>query len=335
MFTKYFIKLSTTNIKDLKGSSFQILKYALSRDIEVYRVFSDKRILVLKKDSKQVWIDTSLTSKTNPVGMRIARNKHLSKKFLKKLGYPVAPSINMQSNDDCTQISNQAISEIGFPLVVKPLRAAEGKGITTNINNKDLLLNSIQSALKFDKKIMIEKHIAGDYYRITYVADGAYAVTKNLPAYITGNNSNTIRELISIENINNKERRGRGKLKKIKISEKTERFLASAGYTFDSILPKNIKIPLCFSGFDGGEYINVTKKAHPYFIEISKQISESLGLPIVGIDIVSQAINIHPKLNNGVIIEINGTYPDILFHNKPTYGEATSLIPNLIDYLFS
>ncbi|MDR3559519.1 MAG: hypothetical protein P4L62_02820 [Candidatus Pacebacteria bacterium] len=331
MFTKHFIKMSAENIKNLKGTTRAILKYALSQDIEVYQVFPDKRILILKKDDKNVWLDTSLTSKTNPVGMRIARNKQLAKKFLKELGYPVPPSKTISGPENVDYV----IKELSFPLVAKPLSAAEGKGITININDKDLLLDSIQSALKFDDKVIIEKHILGDYYRITYVADGSYAVMKNLPAFVSGNGKNTIKELITMENATNKERRPGGKLKKIKISGKTERFLASAGYEMESILPKSESIPLCFSGFDGGEYIDATKEVHPYFLEMSREISKSLGLPIVGIDIISRDIAIDPNENGGVVIEINGTYPDILFHSNPTHGIAAHLVPNLINYLFS
>lgn len=196
------------------------------------------------------------------------------------------------------------------------------------------MFDSFRIAKKFDKKILVEKHIEGDYYRLTYIANGFYAATKNMPAYIVGDGKKTAKQLIDSENKNNKERKDKGRLKKIKISEKTKRFLATYGYTFSSIIPKSKKIPLCFSGFDGGEYIDVTKNVHPYFIKMASRISKILDLPIIGVDIITKTISKPLNKTGGVILEINGTYPDIQFHNMPTQGKPINLAPKLIDCLF-
>lgn len=319
------------NKKIVSGTTKKLISSALENGIEVYKIFDNKNFYLFKKGKKIIWINRAMNSKANPVGILIARNKNTTKDFLVKLGYPTAPSKVISTLKELTS----AIKILGFPVVVKPLGAAEGKGITININSKKLLIESFKIAQGFDKKVLVEKHFFGDYYRITYIADGSYAVTKNLPAYIKGNGEKTVRELIDCENKNNKERRKMGRLKKIKISAKTERFLASAGYGLNAVLPKNRKIPLCFSGFDGGEYIDATEVTHPYFIEMSKEISENLGLPIVGIDIISKDITKPLTKNDGIVIEVNGSFPDMQFHNKPTIGKSRDLSMNLLNYLFN
>ncbi|HBO16597.1 MAG: Cyanophycin synthetase [Candidatus Moranbacteria bacterium GW2011_GWE2_35_2-] len=325
-------KMGVDDFKKMgQGTSREILRYAIENKLDIYRVFDKKNIFIFKKESNYFWINRALTSKTNPIGVSIAKNKHLAKEFLKKLEYPVADGMIIYSEKELVD----AIKKISFPVVVKPLGSAEGEGITININNKKLLVDSFKVAKKFDKKILIEKYIPGDYYRITYIADGSYAATKNLPAYITGNGKKTIRELIKTENKINKERQKGGRLKKISISEKTERLLASENYNLDSVLEEDKKIPLCFSGFDGGEYINVTNEIHPYFVKMGKDIVSTLGLPIVGIDIISPDIRKPLTENDGIIIEINGTFPSVQFHGNPTQGESIYLIPNLMNYLFS
>ncbi|MBU2028742.1 ATP-grasp domain-containing protein, partial [Patescibacteria group bacterium] len=277
------------------------------------------------------WLNKALTSKANPIGINIARDKNLTIRLLQKLGYPVAPSEIISNLSEL----ESAIENIPFPVVLKPVGSAEGKGVTVNIKTRELLLESFEIAVLFDKKILIEKYILGDYYRLTYIADGSYAATKNIPAYIKGDGKKTAKELIEDENKNNKERGHRGRLKKITISEKAARFLASEGYDFNSIIPEDKKIPLCFSGFDGGEYINATKDVHPYFIEMAKKISNILELPIIGIDIIASSIEKPLPETGGVVLEINGTYPDIQFHNVPTKGDSINLAPKLIDYLFN
>lgn len=317
------------NLK-LKGTTRELLLSALKNKLEIYQVFEKKAIFILKKGNKTVWIHRALTSSSNPIGVNIARNKHLTKEILNKLGYPTAPSKIVSTLLELESLPD----ELGFPLVMKPLSEGGGEGVTININNKKLLRDSFLISSQFDGKVLVEKHVEGDYYRITYVANGSYAATKNLPAYITGDGKLTALELIKKENNGNKERVAEGRLKKIKISEKTKRLLMSEGYNLSSVLPKGKKVPLCFSGFDGGEYIDVTEKIHPCHVKMAKDIADTFQLPIIGIDIIAKNIAKPLGKMNGVIIEINGTFPDIQFHNNPTIGISRNLAPALIKYLF-
>ena len=314
----------------IKGTVKELVVAALEKKIAVHRVFEKRDIFILDDGEKIRWLYESLTSLANPIGLTIARNKHLSKKILTTLGYPTAQSKIVKTIEEL----DAAIKEINYPVVIKPLSSGGGKGITVNIADHAVLVDSFNHAKNFDTKILIEKYVSGDYYRLTYIADGSFAATKNLPAVIIGDGAKTAKELIEKENKTNPERKKKGRLKKIKTSGKTERFLTSYGYTLDSIIPKNEAIPLCFSGFDGGEYMDVTDDAHPYYTKLAKKISEILGLPIIGIDVVSKNITEPLTENGGVLIEINGTYPDIQFHSMPTSGKPRHLAPKLIDYLF-
>jgi cyanophycin synthetase len=322
---------SLKEIKTHKGTSRALIEYALNNKIEVYRIFKKRLIFCLKRDDKIVWINRALTSEANPVGINIAKDKNLAKQFIFQLGFPVSLSKVVEDESEL----EEALKKIKFPLVVKPLGSEGGKGITVNIENKELLIDSFHIAKKYDKKVLIEKYALGDYYRITYVADGSYAAIKNMPAFIIGNGNDTAENLIKKENNFNIDRRKEGRLKKIKISEKAERFLKSKNYVLGSVIPVNEKIPLCFGGFDGGEYIDVTEKVATYYLQLSKKIADFLGLPIVGIDILAENIEEPLDINGGIVVEINGSFPDIDIHYKPTIGESRNLAPNLIEYLFS
>lgn len=311
------------------GTTNLLLQHALEIGAEIYQLFPNKLLFFLKKGRKTLWINMSLSSLANPVGVVIAKNKNLSKDLLQKMGYPVPESTTVKDLSELIQVTKK----IKFPVVVKPLGAAGGKGVTIDIRNNKVLLSSFLAAKQYGKKVLIEQHLAGDYYRLTYIADGTYAATKNLPAFIIGNGKKTAQQLIAAEN-KKIERARKGRLNKIKITEKTKRFLASDEYTLSSVLPKGKRMPLCFSGYDGGEYIDVTSQLHPYFKKLGKDVVENLGLPIVGIDIITTDISKPLTKTGGAIIEINGKYPDIQFHNVPTRGKSRNLAPNIINYLF-
>lgn len=324
------IDIKSIKLKSFTGTVKKIVEYCLSQDIEVFQVFENQIIFILKKDTGIVWIHKSLSSISNPIGINIARNKYLMKCLLEKFNIPTIPGILIENEEDLMMASQQ----LGYPLVIKPTGAAEGKGITININNQSLLIDSFRNAKLFGKDVLIEKHIAGDYFRITYIADGTFAVTKNLPAYIEGDGLKTALEIILSENKCNKERRTNGRLNKLKISDKTERMLKSSGYRLDSVIKKGDRVPICFSGFDGGEYVDATEEVHKSYIAISKKICSLLGLPIIGLDILSTNINEHIDKSGGVVIEVNGTFPDIQIHNKTTIGARRDLTPNFVNFLF-
>lgn len=311
------------------GTTSELLKYALKIGCEIYQVFPKKLIFILKKGKKTLWLNMAMSSLANPVGIVITKNKNLTKKLLRDMNYPVPNDIIVSNLIELKRIQRN----IKLPVVVKPLSAAGGKGVTVNIRNKDLLVSSFLVAKKYSKKVIIEQHFRGDYYRLTYIADGSFAATKNLPAYITGDGKNSARQLIKAENKRRDELKNK-KLKKIRITEKTKRLLASEGYKLSSIIPKGRKVPLCFSGYDGGEYIDVTDKVHPYFRKLAANIANFLELPVIGIDIITTDISRPLEKTGGAIIEVNGKYPDIQFHSTPTQGKPRHLASNIINYLF-
>lgn len=318
--------------KGLTGTAKNIVLSALEQNAHVFKLFDKRSIFMLNKGGRSVWIQGTLTSLANPIGINIARDKHLTKIFLETLGYPTAPGLTVST---LMEIMN-AVNKLGFPVVVKPSNCGEGKGVTVNIKTKVLLKNSFKEARRFGKKVIVEKYIEGDYYRITYIADGSFAATRNAGAFIVGDGVHSAGALINIENVYNKERCLGGRLKKIKVSGTTKRFLISRGYKLKSIIPKGERLPICFSGHGGGEYIDVTDTVHPFYLKLARIVSKHLGLPIVGIDIIAASME-RPlgNKNNGVIIEINGTFPTLDFHKKPTIGEPRDLAPHFVRYLLS
>jgi len=323
--------INSLKMKYFRGVSEELIEEALKRNIKVYHVFREAMIFILKKGKKEIWLNKTLTSIANPIGINIARNKSLAKEFAKKLGYPIAKSEIIRSKKELAE----SIRKIGYPVVIKPLRGAEGKGVTVNIRNKKTLYNSFLAAKKLDRKVLIEKHIEGFYFRVTYIANGKFAVTRNMPAYVVGDGKLNIRQLINRENYVNIERGKDKRLKKITITDKTKRLLVSEGFNLDSILPKNKKAALCFSGYDGGEYIDETPRVHRDFIRFSRMVSKNLQLPVVGIDFIAKDVSKPLKRSNGVVVEINGTFPAIQFHNRPTAGKPRDLAKHIISFLFS
>lgn len=329
-------KITSSNVSNIKTSYFQgstrdIILAALQKNIEVFHVFPKKEIFILRKNDQIVWINKTLSSLANAVSLGIAKNKHLTKDLLKKLNIPTALGVAVKNEAALKKIAD----ELSFPLVVKPADGGGGSGVFVDIQNIASLKKAYKKVANMSKHVLVEKLVVGDYYRLTVIGNGAYAVTKNLPAVVNGNGKDTVAQLIEKENQKNPERQINKRLNKIKLSSTVSALLLSRGFTLESIPPKNISIPISFGGYGGGEYIDVTDITHPSFIKTARLLSKTLGLPIIGIDFIVKDIRHEFTSKNGVVLEINASFPIFQFHREPTRGKSRNLAPDLVNFLFS
>jgi len=101
-----------------------------------------------------------------------------------------------------------AISYVGYPLVIKPINGNHGRGITANLNNWEETLEAFKAAKEVSKSVIVERYIAGDDYRLLVIDYKLVAAAKRTPAGVTGNGKSTIQELI--DEVNAGEDRGYG-----------------------------------------------------------------------------------------------------------------------------
>lgn len=93
----------------------------------------------------------------------LGMDKAIFKNLLSQLGLPVVPYLVIYEEDwkgNHRQIEKQALTEIGLPLFVKPANLGSSVGISKVKSRKQLSL-AIRLALRYDRKILIEKAISG------------------------------------------------------------------------------------------------------------------------------------------------------------------------------
>ncbi|HEY0042630.1 MAG TPA: cyanophycin synthetase, partial [Flavisolibacter sp.] len=100
-----------------------IVDEAKKRDIPFIRL-DDSSYVQLGYGKKQKRVETAITNETGNISVEIAGNKDLTKKVLKDAFVPVPSGVIIDRVDQL----KEAIEEVGFPLVVKPLNGNQGKG---------------------------------------------------------------------------------------------------------------------------------------------------------------------------------------------------------------
>ncbi len=278
-------------------------------------------------------IEATTTEKTSIIGTDLASDKRSTKELLGDMGVPVPKGFTVRRLEELEVTIEDAG---GFPVVIKPLNANHGKGITVNINDLDSATAAYDAAKEFCPTVLVEKYVTGDDYRLLVINNKLRAVAKRVPAHVVGDGRSTIEELIEQENKD--PRRGFGHenvLTLITIDEMTKRLLSQKGYALHTVLERgescNLKSTANLS--TGGIAVDCTDIIHPYNAFIAERAAQIIGLDVAGIDLICPDITQPVHETGGAIVEVNAS-PGLRMHLSPSEGIARNVAEPVIEMLF-
>jgi cyanophycin synthetase len=230
----------------------------------------------------------------------------------------------------------KVIEYIGFPIVLKPLNGNHGKGATINITNWPCAMTAFQRAQKYSEKVIIEKFIQGEDFRVLLVNDKFVAAALRKPAFVVGDGRSTIQELIDA--VNKDPRRGHCHekvLTTIKVDDVTMELLAKNSYTLETVptLGEEVSLKPTANLSTGGTATDVTDEVHPANVFLFERLSRVVGLDICGIDVMAPDLKTPIRENGGVVLEVNAA-PGFRMHLEPTSGQPRNVAKHVVDMLF-
>ncbi|WP_019947110.1 cyanophycin synthetase [Hymenobacter aerophilus] len=315
-------------------STWSIVSEAASRDIPYIQLKNSNIIqLGYGVNQKRIWATT--TSYTSHAGVEVAGNKNRTKAMLDAAGVPVPNGTTVYSEDEL----REAIEELGFPIVTKPLNGNHGRGATIGIKSWAEAVEGFQAAREHSKNsraVIVEQLVQGHDFRLLVVNGKLIAAAKRTPAAVTGDGQHTIQELI--DKVNEDPRRGIGHekvLTSIKADQHTQDLLLSRGLSLDSVLSEGEELYLKTTAniSTGGTATDVTDLVHPYNVLLAERVAGIVGLDICGIDLLTSDIAIPLNETRGAVIEVNAA-PGFRMHISPTQGLARNVAAPVIDMLF-
>ncbi|QIX60637.1 cyanophycin synthetase [Hymenobacter sp. BT18] len=312
-------------------STYSIVAEAASRNIP-YIQLQDSSIIQLGYgcNQKRIWATT--TSYTSHAGVEVAGNKNRTKALLRNAGVPVPNGTTVYSEAGL----RDAIEDLGFPIVTKPLDGNHGKGATINITNWKDAVAGLKAAQVYSRAVIVEQFIVGDDYRLLVVNGKLVAAAKRTPAAVKGDGTSTIQQLI--EEVNKDPRRGVGHekvLTSIKADKHTLDILKGQGLTLKSVLPAGQVLYLKSTAniSTGGTATDVTDIVDPYNVLLAERVAGIVGLDICGIDLLTNDIAIPLNETRGAVIEVNAA-PGFRMHIAPTEGLPRNVAAPVVDMLF-
>lgn len=237
------------------------------------------------------------------LGAEVAHNKLLAAQWLRRAGLPV-PVHHIVSH---AEHAAQAANLLGWPVVVKPVNAEGGVGVTIGIDNNAALYEAFTQAQRFAPQVLVERQAPGICYRILVVRGEAIYAVPRLPIEIQGDGRHSVAELITAENLRQLQLPPWRRSPPLPNDALAEACLRRAGYTLDSVPPAGLWLALRqidTSTHPGRDEEN-PQALHPDNAALAIHAAEIMGLDVAGVDLITPDISAPWHANGGVINEIN------------------------------
>lgn len=277
-------------------------------------------------------IQATVTSETRHIAVEIASDKEETNKLLGDLGLPVAQQRMVYSEEDAAR----AAERIGFPVVVKPLNANHGRGVSIGMEDKESVRTAFAHAREHSRTVLVESYIAGLDHRLLVVNGELIAASKRVPGHVKGDGVQTIEQLM--EEVNQDPRRGIGHekvLTKLDLDHQAMRLLEDRGYDAQTIPPRDEVVYLRSTGnlSTGGTAVDVTDIIHPDNREMAIRAAKAIGLDVAGVDFLTTDISESFNVTGGAICEVNAA-PGFRMHVSPSEGTPRDVAGPVLDMLF-
>lgn len=288
----------------------------------------DGVLTVVRSKGQKAFSYKSTSSVLNPsYALLIAQDKRLTGELLISNRLPVAPTLYMQRGDD-----NKAIEflKTHVKVVVKPVAMNHGDGVTVNIKDERTLLRAIANAMKISNSddVLIQRQIDGLEYRVLVLNGAAVAAYVKEPAFVIGDGSSTIKELVVLENASSNRSSSYATamstidLRRV-IDENGEEFMQYVPSTNEKkYLLGSSSISL------GGVATSCLDTMSETVIRTAIDVANACDMGLAGVDIIVG--------DNGdmTILEVNAT-PSIRTHHAPPVGPSVNVASMILDAIES
>ena len=315
----------------LGPSTAALVAAAKAREIPWIRL-NDQSLIQFGHGRFQRRIQATVTTETRHIAVELASDKEETVRILGDLGLPVPRQKIVHDAEEAVT----AAQRLGYPVVVKPLNANHGRGVSIRMLDDDQVRTAFAVAHEHSSTVIVETFIEGLDHRMLVVNGELIAVSKRVPGHVVGNGRSTIGELV--EEVNRDPRRGIGHekvLTRLEFDEQAVRLLAKRGYSRETVPPEGEVVYLRSTAnlSTGGTAIDVTDIVNPDNREMAIRAIKAIGLDVGGVDFLTTDIAQSYKEIGGGICEINAA-PGFRMHVAPSEGKPRDVAGPVMDMLF-
>ena len=160
----------------LGPSTASVVEEARRRGIPVRRLNSRSLVqLGLGRNLRR--IQATMSDYTSAIAVEIAQDKDETKRVLQNIGLPVPKGDVATTLEGAVEIAQ----EIGFPVIVKPLDASHGRGISGRLASEEEVRRAFPVAKEFNRRVVVETFAEGNDHRVLVVNGKVVACAERVP----------------------------------------------------------------------------------------------------------------------------------------------------------
>lgn len=247
------------------------------------------------------------------------------------------PKTILVNNTDNIDEAVQLMSEYSS-VIVKPLDAGHGDGITTSISNVQELATAIALASKESKNsgnVIVQQMLTGEQHdiRIACIDYKFVGAIWRVPASVVGDGEKNLGELIECENQTKRGKAYHAKYAFIN-TERARQYLGDQ-IKYVPKLGEKVRVMGVANYGQGGEIIDITDSIPDWLRKESEKIAKICNLPVCGVDFLSNKEIKHTDSRADVEVFFieNNKCPSLAIHDRPTTGKGRGAIKKYVDYL--
>ncbi|HEX7240152.1 MAG TPA: acetate--CoA ligase family protein, partial [Longimicrobiaceae bacterium] len=117
-------------------------------------------------------LDATMTDLTSVIATDITSDKARTKRVLERAGLPVPEGGVADTPEEALEIA----ADLGFPVLVKPLDANDGRGVSGRLDDPDAVRAAWPVAAAEHPKVVVERYVEGRDHRVLVVDGRVVAV---------------------------------------------------------------------------------------------------------------------------------------------------------------
>lgn len=295
-------------LTDYSTSPFQGWKGDLARTVIAYharqagmRVENERGLVfrvTLPGDGRHEYF-----SQNNPAGSVVASaitaDKMVTKRFLQKMGMPVAEGMAFLDKNQALQYFRKQERV----QVVKPAIGYGGYGVSTGIKNDADFERAWQLATRYGRRVVVEDFLPGDEVRMLTVGGRFVTAMCRLPAMVTGDGIHSLEALVKRKNA---ARMLNPMLRLYPITNFDYLYAKGLDLSHVPALNEQVRLSSVSNLGMGGDSVNVTEVLHKDIVARIEQAARTIpGATLLGFDVLIRDFSAGGGDDNISIVEIN------------------------------
>ncbi len=281
---------------------------------EVEQLSDGFMVIRLGKVETIVW--QNLVMLDHPSTTAFALNKALVHEVLAGSGIAVPEHLEL----DRRRLRAATPFVLGAPAgapghVVKPAAGtAGGAGVICNVRTPDELVRAWLAAGRWADRILVERQVAGQEYRLLFLDGELLGAVGRRPAAVTGDGSSTVAQLIAAENRRRLSSGHDEAARLIRVDLDCELALTRQGCDIRSVPPRGDRVEVTGKvSYNAAAENDTVESLAPELVAQCARAARLARLRLAGIDLVTPDTSVPLHVAGGAVLEVNGT-PGLHYH---------------------